>query len=52
MVLQRIETHAPGQVRVNDEVWRAAVAAGANGPFEPGAVVTVAGIDGVTLQVR
>ena len=44
--------HAPGQVRVNDEVWRAAVAAGANGPFEPGAVVTVAGVDGVTLQVR
>jgi len=52
MVLQRIEAHAPGQVRVNDEVWRAAVATGANGPFEPGAVVTVAGIDGVTLQVR
>ncbi len=51
-VLQRIAAHAPGQVRVNDEVWRAEVAPDAPGPFEAGAVVTVAGVNGVTLQVR
>ncbi len=51
-VLQRIAPHAPGQVRVNDEVWRAEVAPDAPGPFEAGAVVTVAGVNGVTLQVR
>ena len=52
LVLQRIAAHTPGQVRVNDEVWRAAVAPGEPGPFEAGAVITVAGVDGVTLQVR
>ncbi len=52
IVLQRIAPHAPGQVKVNDEVWRAALAAGAGEAIEPGQRVTVAGIDGVTLQVR
>ena len=51
MVTMRVAEHAPGQVRVKDETWRALPAPG-TGPFEPGAVVTVAGIDGVTLQVR
>ncbi|HEY3217433.1 MAG TPA: NfeD family protein [Candidatus Eisenbacteria bacterium] len=51
LVTLRVAEHAPGQVRVKDETWRAVPAPGA-GPFEPGAVVTVAGIDGVTLQVR
>jgi len=52
IVLQRIAPHAPGQVRVNDEIWRAALAADTAEPLEPGARVTVAGLEGVTLQVR
>jgi membrane protein implicated in regulation of membrane protease activity len=52
LVIQRIAPHAPGQVKVNDEVWRAVVAPDANAAFETGALVTVAGVDGVTLQVR
>jgi membrane protein implicated in regulation of membrane protease activity len=51
-VLERIASHVPGQVRVNDEIWRAELAPDITGPFEPGAVVTVAGVNGVTLQVR
>jgi membrane protein implicated in regulation of membrane protease activity len=51
-VIQRVAPHAPGQVKVNDEVWRAEMAPDAPGPLEPGAVVTVAGVNGVTLQVR
>ncbi len=47
----RVAAHEPGQVRVRDEVWRAVPVAGA-GPFEPGTVVTVQAVDGVTLQVR
>ena len=52
IVLQRIAPHAPGQVKVNDEIWRADVAHDSVTPLEPGQRVTVAGIDGVTLQVR
>jgi membrane protein implicated in regulation of membrane protease activity len=52
MVTQRVAEHAPGQVKVKDETWRAVPAAGSSGPFEPGHVVTVAGVEGVTLQVR
>ena len=52
VVVLRIAPHAPGQVKVNDEVWRAATAPDAVQPFEPGQRVTVAGIDGVTLHVR
>ena len=52
VVLTPIAPHAPGQVKVNDEVWRAAVAEDFTGAFEAGAHVTVAGIDGVTLHVR
>ena len=52
LVVQRVAEHGPGQVRVRDEVWRAAPAPGAAGPFEPGAEVTVEGVDGVTLRVR
>lgn len=51
VVLQRIAVHEAGQVKLGDEVWRAEPVTGA-GPFEPGARVTVAGINGVTLQVR
>lgn len=52
VVQVRVAQHEPGQVKVRDEVWRAVPVADAPGPFEPGAVVTVAGVDGVTLQVR
>jgi len=51
MVLVRVAEHEPGQVKVRDEVWRAVPAPG-SGPFDPGTVVTVHGVDGVTLQVR
>lgn len=51
-VTVRVAVHEPGQVRVRSEVWRAAPAPGAAGPFEPGAEVTVEGVDGVTLLVR
>ena len=52
VVQVRVARHEPGQVKVRDEVWRAVPVPEAAGPFEPGAVVTVAGVDGVTLQVR
>lgn len=52
VVTQRVARHAAGQVRVNDEVWRAETAPGVESSFEPGAEVTVAGVSGVTLQVR
>lgn len=51
VVQQRIATHEAGMVRMGDEVWRALPVAGA-GPFESGALVTVDGVDGVTLVVR
>jgi len=51
LVTARVAAHEPGQVRVRDEIWRAVPVPGA-GPFEPGSVVTVQGVDGVTLQVR
>ena len=52
LVTVRVAEHQPGQIKVRDETWRAMPAPGTPGPFEPGAVVTVAGADGVTLQVR
>jgi membrane protein implicated in regulation of membrane protease activity len=52
VVLQRIAPHAPGQVKVNDEVWRAAVVPGSSQAFEPSEHVTVIGVDGVTLHVK
>ena len=52
LVTVRVAEHAPGQVKVRDEVWRALPSSDAVGPFEPGAVVVVTGVDGVTLQVR
>ena len=52
MVTARVAEHSPGEVKVKDEVWRAVPAPGASGPFEAGAVVTVEGVDGVTLSVR
>jgi membrane protein implicated in regulation of membrane protease activity len=52
IVTRRVAEHEPGQVKVKDETWRAVPATGSSGPFEPGHVVTVAGVEGVTLQVR
>jgi membrane protein implicated in regulation of membrane protease activity len=52
LVTQRIAEHHPGQVKVRDEVWRAAPVRGSAGPFETGAVVVVEEVDGVTLLVR
>ncbi len=52
MVTQRIARHAPGQIRVQGETWRAALAPEVGGPLENGAEVTVTAVDGVTLEVR
>jgi len=52
LVTQRVGPHQPGQVKTGDEIWRALPAPGTAGPFEPGAVVTVDAVDGVTLLVR
>jgi len=52
LVLTRVAEHQPGQVKVRDEVWRAAPARGAAGPFEAGTVVVVDDVEGVTLLVR
>lgn len=52
IVTQRMARHTPGQIRVRDETWRAALAAEIEGPLETGAEVTVTAVDGVTLQVR
>jgi membrane protein implicated in regulation of membrane protease activity len=52
IVTQRIAPHAPGQVRVRDETWRAALATGTDGPLENGTEIIVTAVDGVTLQVR
>jgi membrane protein implicated in regulation of membrane protease activity len=52
VVVRRIGEHEPGQIRIRDELWLAVPATGGAAAFEPGAVVTVDGVDGVTLQVR
>jgi len=52
MVTQRIARHAPGQIRVQGETWRAALAPDVEAPLETGAEVTVTAVDGVTLEVR
>ncbi len=52
LVTERIAPHAPGLVRVGDELWRAALAPGSDLSIEPGANVTVASIEGITLEVK
>jgi membrane protein implicated in regulation of membrane protease activity len=52
IVTQRIAPHAPGQVRVRDETWRAGLASDAASAIENGTEVTVTAVEGVTLQVR
>lgn len=51
-VVVRVAPHEPGQIRVRDEVWRAALAPDAAQPLEPGAEAQVQAVDGVTLLVR
>ena len=52
LVTQAVAAHAPGQVRLRDEVWRARPAAGETAALEAGSEVIVEGVDGVTLLVR
>ena len=52
LVTQALSAHAPGQVRLRDEVWRARPAAGEAAALEAGSEVIVEGVDGVTLLVR
>ncbi len=54
LVTERIAPHAPGIVRVGDELWRAALAdeGAAATTKEPGTTVLVDSVEGVTLKVR
>jgi membrane protein implicated in regulation of membrane protease activity len=54
LVTERIAPHAPGIVRVGDELWRAALMDEGPGAAakEPGATVVVDSVEGVTLKVR
>jgi membrane protein implicated in regulation of membrane protease activity len=52
LVTTACSEHAPGQVRVRDEVWRARPAQGEAGTLDPGVAVSVESVDGVTLVVR
>lgn len=52
IVTARIAEHEPGRVKVKGEEWLASPAAGLKGPLEPGTVVVVESLEGVTLRVR
>jgi len=52
VVTARIAAHEPGRVKVRSEEWLAIPTIGVSGPFEPGTIVTVEAVDGVTLMVR
>ena len=54
LVTERIGPHAPGIVRVGDELWRAALMDESTSAVakEPGATVVVDSVEGVTLKVR
>ncbi len=52
LVTEPITPHAPGQIRVHGEVWRARPAEAETGAIEAGAEVTIESVDGVTLLVR
>lgn len=51
LVTVRIDVHQPGQVKVEDEIWRAILADGTTGAREPGQTVKVVSVDGVTLRI-
>jgi membrane protein implicated in regulation of membrane protease activity len=54
LVMDRIAPHAPGRIKVGDEMWRARLVKDTEGEpaKEPGTTVVVESIDGVTLNVR
>lgn len=52
LVTEPIAPHRPGQVKVGDEVWRAALPQGVAESKSAGETVRVESIDGVTLLVR
>ena len=54
VVTDRIAPHAPGRIKVGDEVWRARLVRDAEGEpaREAGSTVVVESVDGVTLNVR
>jgi membrane protein implicated in regulation of membrane protease activity len=52
IVTARIAEHEPGRVKVKGEEWLASPAAGLEVPLEPGTVVVVESLEGVTLRVR
>lgn len=54
LVTERIGPHAPGMVKLGDEVWRARLVHddASEQALEPGATVTVDSVEGVTLRVR
>ena len=52
IVIAVVAAHGAGQVRVGDEVWRAVLVEGVDGPLEPGRTVVVQSVEGVTLRVR
>ena len=52
VVTKRIAAREPGLVKLGDEVWRAELANVEDPAREPGAIVTVQSVEGVTLKVR
>ncbi len=52
VVVAAVAPNGAGQVRVGDEVWRAALAEGSGAVLEPGRTVVVESVEGVTLRVR
>jgi len=52
VVTIQITPDAPGQVKLNDEVWRAVLSPAVLEPRQPGDSVIVESVDGVTLIVR
>jgi len=52
VVTVHIASHAPGQVKVGDEIWRAELLREGDAAREPGEKVTIDSVDGVTLKVR
>ncbi len=52
VVTKRIAPREAGMVKLGDELWRAELACVEDSAREPGAVVAVQAVEGVTLKVR
>jgi membrane protein implicated in regulation of membrane protease activity len=52
VVTKRLAPREAGMVKLGDELWRADLASVEDSPREPGAIVTVLSVEGVTLKVR